>query len=185
MSNQFIEKHQVDLDGAIEHFKKELSHLRTGRANPEMIESLLVDCYGVKTPLKQLGSISVPEARSLSIEPWDKSLLKEIEKALTYADFGASIKVDSTLIRFTLPQMTEENRKKLVKVMGEKLESAKVAVRGVREKIKEEIVSAEKEKVITEDDRYDFVEELDKKVSELNKLFQEMADKKEKEIMTV
>jgi len=185
MSNEFLTKYQGDFDGAIEHFKKELSNLRTGRANPGMVEDILVDAYGVKTPVKQLGSISVPEARSLSIEPWDKNLLKEIEKALTYADLGVGIKVDSTLVRVTVPQMTEENRKKLVKMMSEKLEEAKIAVRSIREKVKEEIVRAEKDGGITEDDRYDYVDALDKKVGELNKLLQELSDKKEQEILTV
>jgi len=185
MSNEFIDKYQADFDSAVEHFKKELSNLRTGRANPSMVEDILVESYGVKTPIKQLGSISVPEARSLAIEPWDKNLLKEIEKALTYADLGVGIKVDSNLVRVTVPQMTEENRKKLVKMMGERLEAGKVAVRAIREKCKEEIVEAEKISAITEDDRYDYVEALDKKVAELNKLLQELADKKEEEILTV
>jgi len=185
MSNEFIAKYQGDFDGAVEHYKKELSNLRTGRANPGMVEDILVDAYGVKTPIKQLGSVAVPEARSLTIEPWDKNLLKDIEKALTYADLGVAIKLDSTLVRVTVPQMTEENRKKLVKMMSEKLEEAKVAVRSVREKAKEEIVRAEKDGNITEDDRYDYVDELDKLVGELNKKLQELADKKEQEILTV
>lgn len=185
MSNEFLSKYQADFDSAVDHFKKELSNLRTGRANPSMVEDILVESYGVKTPIKQLGTIGVPEARSLTIEPWDKNLLKEIEKALTYADLGVGIKVDSTLVRVTVPQMTEENRKKLVKMMGEKLEEAKIAVRSVREKVKEEIVRAEKDGNITEDDRYDYVDELDKRVGELNKQFQELSDKKEQEILTV
>jgi ribosome recycling factor len=185
MSNEFLSKYQADFDGAVDHFKKELSNLRTGRANPSMVEDILVESYGVKTPIKQLGTIGVPEARSLTIEPWDKNLLKEIEKSLTYADLGVGIKVDSTLVRVTVPQMTEENRKKLVKMMGEKLEEAKIAVRSIREKVKEEIVRAEKDGNITEDDRYDYVEDLDKRVGELNKQFQELSDKKEQEILTV
>jgi len=181
MSNEFIEKYQQDFDSAIEHYKKELSNLRTGRANPGMVEDILVDAYGVKTPMKQLGSVS----RSLAIEPWDKNLLKEIEKALTYADLGVGIRVDSNLVRVTVPQMTEENRKQLVKMMNEKLEEAKIAVRSVREKIKEEINKAEKNSEISEDGRYDFVAELDKTVGEINKVLQEAADKKEQEILTV
>lgn len=185
MSNEFLDKYKSEFDGAIEHCKKELSNLRTGRANPGMVEDILVDAYGVKTPIKQLGSVAVPEARSLTIEPWDKNLLKEIEKALTYADLGVGIKADSTLVRVTVPQMTEENRKKMVKMMSEKLEEAKIAVRSIREKIKEEITRAEKNGAITEDDRYDFVDQLDKRVGELNKTLQELADKKEQEILTV
>jgi len=185
MSNEFLDKYQKDFDGTIEHYKKELSNLRTGRANPGMVEDILVDAYGVKTPIKQLGSVGVPEARSLTIEPWDKNLLKEIEKALTYADLGVGLRVDSNLVRVTVPQMTEENRKQLVKMMNEKLETAKIAVRTIRDKVKEEIIKAEKDGAITEDDRYDYAAELDKKVGELNKALQELADKKEQEILTV
>jgi ribosome recycling factor len=112
-------------------------------------------------------------------------LLKEIEKALTYADLGMSISVESTIVRVTVPQMTEENRKDMVKSMNDKLEAARVSIRAIREKIKEEIVNAEKNKEITEDDKYAFVKELDEKTAELTKELQSMTEAKEKEIMTV
>jgi len=185
MANEFIQKYAGDFSGAVEHYKKELAGLRAGRANPAMVENLMADAYGVKTPLKQLGSIGVPEPRCLTIEPWDKSLLKEIEKAITYANLGLSVRVEAALVRVTVPQMTEENRKDLVKIMSEKLEAAKVAVRGIREKVKEEILEAQKNGDITEDDRYQFADELDKKVAELNKELQAITEVKEKEIMTV
>lgn len=185
MENDFIKKYASDFEKVLEHFKKELASLRAGRANPAMIENVLVEAYGIKTPIKQLGSIGVPEARCMTVEPWDKNLLKEIEKALGYANLGLSISAESTLVRVTVPQMTEENRKDLVKMMNEKLEAAKVALRGVREKVKDEIMVAEKKGEITEDDRYDSVESLDKKVTELNKELQDLTEKKEKEIMTV
>ena len=150
-----------------------------------MIENVLVDAYGVKTPLNQMSSIAVPDARCMTVEPWDKSLLKEIEKAITYADLGVSVSGESTLVRVTVPMMTEENRKSLVKSLNEKLETAKVAVRGIREKVRDEIVEAEKNKEITEDDKYDFQKEVDEKVHELNKKLQDVAEAKEKEIMSV
>ncbi|NQT49926.1 ribosome recycling factor [Candidatus Kuenenbacteria bacterium] len=185
MSNEFIEKHEEEFNKTLEHFKKELATIRAGRANPAMIENVLVDAYGIKTPIVQLGSIAVPEARSMTVDPWDKNLLKEIEKALTYADLGLSISVESTLVRLSVPQMTEENRKDLVKTMNEKLEAAKISVRSIREKTKEEIVSAEKSSDITEDDKYKYVKDLDEKVGELNKDLQSIAESKEKEIMSV
>lgn len=185
MNNEFIVKYKEDFDKAIEHYTKELKGLRVGRANPETIEDVLVDAYGVKTPMKQMASISVPEARSMVVEPWDKNLLKEIEKALTLAELGYSIKVESTLVRVIVPQMTEENRKDMVKKLGEKMEAAKVAIKSIREKVKEEIVEADKKSDITEDDKYQYIEDLDKKVQELNKQLQEMTEEKEKEIMTV
>ena len=183
--NPYIESHEGDFNKAIEHFKSELMNIRAGRANPGMIEDILVDAYGVKTPIKQLGSIAIPEVRTMTIEPWDKTLLKEIEKALTYANLGVGVTGESTLVRVTVPQMTEENRKDLVKVLNEKLEAAKVAVRSIREKAKEEVIAAEKNKEIPEDDRYAYVEELDAKIGELNKELQAIAEAKEKEIMTV
>ena len=183
--NEYITKHQEDFDKTVEHFKSELNNLRVGRANPSTIENVLVDSYGTKTPLLQVSSISVSDARSMTVEPWDKNLLKDIEKALTVANLGYSISVESTLVRVVVPQMTEENRKDIVKTLNEKLEASKVAVRAVREKVKEEITSAEKNKEITEDDKFDYIKELDEKTQELTKQLQEMGDAKEKEIMSV
>src|SRR6056297_272548 len=184
MSNRFIEQHQEEFNKAVEHFEKELSAVRAGRANPSMLDSVAVDAYGVKTPLKQVASISVPEARSMEVEPWDKNLIKEVEKAISAADLGLSVSAESTLVRVTVPQMTEEKRKEMVKQIKEKLEEARVAVRSIREKVKEDITEAEKSKDITEDDKYDFVEDLDKKVSELNKKLENMAEEKEKQVMS-
>lgn len=185
MVNEFIQKYAAEFGGALDHYKKELTGLRAGRANAAMVENLLVDAYGVKTPIKQLGSIGVPEPRCLTIEPWDKSLLKEIEKAIIYANLGLSVRVEAALVRVSVPQMTEENRKDLIKIMNEKLEAAKISVRGVRDNVKEEIVAAQKNSDITEDDRYQYLDELDKKVAELNKELQALTESKEKEIMTV
>lgn len=183
--NDFIKKREEEFKGAIEHFKKELASIRAGRANPAMIENIMVESYGAKTPLKQLSSIMAQEARTMVVQPWDKSLLKEIEKAITYANLGLSVAVDSAVVRVNVPQMTEENRRDLVKLMNEKMEAAKVGVRSVREKVKEEIMTAFRASGITEDDKYKFVEELDKKVGELNKELQEIAGQKEKEIMNI
>jgi ribosome recycling factor len=183
--NDFIKKREEEFKAAVEHFKKELVSIRAGRANPAMIENILVDAYGAKTPLKQLSSIMAQEARTMVVQPWDKNLLKEIEKAIIYANLGLSVTVDSAIVRVAVPQMTEENRRDLVKLMNEKLETAKVAGRSVREKVKDEIMSAFKNSEITEDDKYKFVEELDKRVGELNKQLQDLAEQKEGEIMAV
>ncbi len=185
MSNEFIQKYEGDFVQSIDHFKKELANVRAGRANPSMVEDILVDSYGVKTPIKQLASIAVPEARSMTIEPWDKNLIKEIEKAISYANLGLAVSAESTLVRVTVPQMTEENRKDMVKSINEKLETAKVAVRSVRERIKDEVTEAFKNSDITEDDKYDYVKELDEKVTGLNKDLQNLTEVKEKEIMSV
>jgi ribosome recycling factor len=185
MANEFIQKYSEEFNKNIEHFKKEMASMKAGRANPIMVENVPVLAYGVKTPIKQLGSISVPEPRTINIEPWDKSLLKEIEKAITYANLGLGVTAEAALVRVTVPQMTEESRKELIKTINSKLEEAKIATRSIREKVKEEILSAQKNGDITEDDRYAYAEELDKKVSEINKQLESMVQVKEKEIMTV
>jgi len=185
MANEFVQKYQEEFNKAMEHFKKELAAIRAGRANPAMIENVLVDAYGTKTPIKQLASIGVPEARVMTVEPWDKNLLKEIEKAITYANLGLSVSAESALVRVIVPQMTEENRKDLVKIMNEKLETAKIGVRAIREKIRDEIMGAFKTSDITEDDKYAYVKELDDLVAGYNKQLQDMTEKKETEILSV
>jgi ribosome recycling factor len=185
MANQFIQKHQSDVNSAIEHFKTDIGSLRTGRANPALVQNVMVDCYGVKTPLMQLASISTPEPKQIKIEPWDKNLLKSIEKGISEANLGFAAVIEGNFLRITISQMTEEDRLKLVKILNEKLEAAKISMRSVREKIKDAILAGEKNKEIAEDDRYKFVDELDKEIGEWNKQLIEIAQKKEKEIMTV
>jgi ribosome recycling factor len=183
--NTYVEAHKAEFDGVVEHFRHDLKNLRIGRANPGMVEDILVEVYGVKTPIKQLGSIGVPEPRCLTIEPWDKNILKDIEKGLVQADLGVGIAGESTLVRVTVPAMTEENRKNIVKSLNEKLEEAKIALRGVREKVKEAIVNAEKNKEITQDDRYSYIEEMEKEVQNHVKTLQDLALAKEKEVMSI
>jgi ribosome recycling factor len=183
--NQFMQKYDGEFNGVIDHFRQELGGIRAGRANPSMVENILADMYGVKTPIKQMASIGVQEARVMVIQPWDKNLIKEIEKAITMANLGLSVSSEMSLVRVTVPQMTEENRKELVKILNEKLEAAKVALRSVRENMKEEIVDGQKNGDITEDDRYQYIEEMEKKVAELNKVLQDLTEAKEKEIMSV
>jgi len=183
--NAFITKHQGEIDKSFDHFKSELSSLHTGRANPALVEDLQVESYGTMTPLKQISSISVPEPRVIRIEPWDKGILKEIEKAISNANMGFQGVVDGTIVRITLPQMTEENRLNLVKILKDKFETARVSVRSIRETIREEIVNAEKAKELTEDDKFDFLKQLDAEIEKWNKQLTEMVDKKEKEITTI
>ncbi|MFA6537494.1 MAG: ribosome recycling factor [Patescibacteria group bacterium] len=185
MPNEFIVSRENDFVTSLEHFKRELASLRAGRANPIMIENILVDVYGSKTPLKQIGSIAVQEARTMLVDPWDKNLLKEVEKAITLANLGLSVGAEGNRIRVTVPAMTEENRRDLVKLMSEKLEDAKVSVRGVREEVKSKIMEAFKGSEITEDDKFAYLKELDEKVSKLNQELIKMAEEKEKEIMSV
>ncbi|MCX6745673.1 MAG: ribosome recycling factor [Candidatus Parcubacteria bacterium] len=184
-TNQFIEQKKKDFEEAIEHFKKEISSLRTGRAQTALVESVMVESYGAHTPLKQLAAISIPEAKSISIEPWDKNILKDVEKSLNYSNLGLSIINTGEKIIAKLPAMTEENRKELTKLLGQKSETAKISLRQIRDKVKEAIIEAEKGKSVTQDDKFQFLADLDNYISDLNSKLETLTKDKEKEIMTV
>jgi ribosome recycling factor len=185
MANPYIAQQQEAVDKIVQHFKEELTAFRTGRANPAMLDKVSVEAYGVRSPIQQVASISVPEARVLRIEPWDKSITKDIERAINEANIGVNATVDGTIIRIVVPQMTEENRRDLTKLVKERYENARVSLRSVRDEIKDSISAAEKAKQITEDDRYNYVEELDKEITAWNKKLEDLVVAKEKEIMTV
>lgn len=181
----FIASKKPEFDKAVEHFKEELSSIRTGRANSALVENMKVEAYDGMMELKGLASISVPDAKTITIEPWDKSVLQSIEQAIQKSDIGINPVNDGALIRLVMPQMTEENRAQFVKIVREKLEEARITVRKVREHIKDEVIEQEKAKEITEDARYKLIEELDKVVKEVNVELDEIAKKKEEEITTV
>ena len=183
--NQFILQNKQDFDNALGHLKKELGSLRTGRAQSALVDNLLVDVYGTKQALKQLAGISIQDSMTISIEPWDKSILKEIEKALGSSNLGLSVINLGGKILAKVSMMTEETRKELIKISGKMLESGKINIRQVRDKVKEEILNAEKDNEITQDDRYKFLADLDNYVTELNKKAQQIAEQKEEEIMTI
>ncbi len=184
-TNQFIEQKKSEFDQAIEHFKKETSSLRTGRAQTILVENVMVEAYGAQTPLKQLAALSVPEAKSISIEPWDKNIAKDVEKALNYSNLGLSVINTGEKLIAKLPPMTEENRKELIKLLNQKIEEAKIELRQIRDKVKETILAAEKKKEITQDDRYLFVADLDNFITDYNKKIIEIGENKETEITTI
>ncbi|OGY41060.1 MAG: hypothetical protein A2Y82_01440 [Candidatus Buchananbacteria bacterium RBG_13_36_9] len=183
--NIYISQNKTEFENAIAHLKKDLMTLRTGRAQTAIVENLLIEAYGGKQILKQLASISIPEPKSISIEPWDKNLLKEIEKALNFSNLGLSIVNAGNKIIAKVPLMTEENRKGLLKVLSQKLETAKISIRQIRDKVKESILAAEKNKEITQDDRYKYVADLDNYVTDINKKLESITKEKEEEIMTI
>lgn len=185
MYKEAIALQKDELDAAVTHFEKEMAKLRTGRANPGLVDGLLVECYGVPTPIKQIANVSVPEARQLLIQPWDRSNLQAIEKAIMIANIGANISNDGIATRLTFPPMTEENRRDLVKVLNQKSEEARVGIRTVREDIWKEIQRMEKSGEITEDEKFAGKDELQEVVDAYNKNVEEMRKKKEQEIMTV
>lgn len=185
MSSDLLKQYEADFQAALGHLKEDLKTLRTGRATPALIENIQVEAYGARTPLVGLASITVPDARSLVIDPWDKGLIKEIEKAILEAKIGLTPSVQGKFIRISMPPMTEESRKELIKIMNDKLEQARIAVRGVRETAKADIVQAEKDKAIAEDDKYRALEQLDKQTAGWNEKIKNIGVEKEKEIMTL
>jgi len=183
--NEFIKNKETEFVKILDFFKKEIATIRTGRANPAVLDGVSVSAYGAMTTLNGLASISVPDAQSIVVSPWDKSVLKDIEKAIVEADLGLGIVNEGTLIRLTVPKMTEENRKVLVKKLHQKQEEAKISLRKVRDEIKTNIEKAEKAKEITEDDKFDFIKELDEEIRKRNDEIKSLTDKKENEIMTI
>lgn len=170
---------------AIERLHHELSSLRTGRAHPALLDAVKVEAYDTLMDLKGVASISVPDAHTLQVEPWDKSLLKAVEKGIVAANLGLNPTVDSATVRISMPKLTEENRKELVKVMGKKLEEARVAVRAVRERARNAVIDAEKAKEVSEDERYRMQEELEKATKAVIDEIGTIGEEKEKEIMTI
>lgn len=180
-----ISSKQADFDNAVSHLKGELSSIRTGRANPALVEGVSVDAYGTAQELKNVASISVPDPRTLRIEPWDAGLVQAIEKALHESDIGISPTVDGKIIRLSIPQMTEDMRKDMIKVIGKRIEEARIVIRNIREDVRKEIEKMEKDKAITEDDRYSMQEDLDKVVGAVNKTIETLGKDKETQIATV
>ena len=173
------------MDKTIEVFRQNLSEVRAGRANPAILNKVSVEYYGTPTPINQVAGISVPEARLIVIQPWDASILKEIEKAILAADIGINPNNDGKVIRLVFPELTEERRKDLVKDIKKMAEESKVAVRAIRRDGIDKAKAMQKNSEITEDDlrtAEDSIQKLtDKKIEEIDKV---LADK-EKEILTV
>lgn len=165
--------------------KQELSGLRAGRANAQVLDRIMVDYYGTPTPINQMGNISAPEPRLLVIAPYDPSALKEIEKALQKSDLGINPSNDGKVIRLVFPELTEERRRELVKVVKKKGEDAKVAVRSIRRDANETIKKNKKDGEITEDDQKSMEEDAQKATDSFIKDIDKIIADKEKEIMEV
>lgn len=185
MMKEKIESLKPRLDETLIHFTDEAAKLRTGRAHPALVEGILVDYYGTETPLKQIAGVSIPEARSIVISPWDKGALLQIESAIRAGDLGLNPVNDGSVIRITLPALTEDRRKELVKSLNQRSEEARIAVRTAREDVWKEIQKLEAEGGISEDDKFHGKDELQKVVDEYNKKIEELREKKEAEIMTI
>lgn len=180
-----ISSYQGEFSKIIEYLKEELAGLRTGRANVAMVENIMVDAYGGKMPLKGVASINIPDARTIVVDPWDKSLVREVENAIRNAGKNLNPVNEGSFLRIAIPTLTEESRKELAKLVGEKAETARIRGRQLRDRIKDEILRAEEAKEINEDQRFRLQDDLDKKTADLNAKMKEMAGEKEMDIMRV
>lgn len=180
-----IKNKKTEFEKTVEYLRTELSTLRTGRASSGLVESLIIDYYGAKTPLLQLAQITVPEPRVITIQPYDKAALPAIEKAIQASTLGINPSNEGSLIRLVIPPMTEERRKDMVKTVSQLGEKARVAIRNIREEIWKEIQKQEKDGKITEDEQSNAKEELQEVVDEKNEEIKKISEAKEKEVMTV
>ncbi|MFH1404928.1 MAG: ribosome recycling factor [Patescibacteria group bacterium] len=183
--SSFIEANKAQFKSVVEHFVKDISSLRTGSVSPGLFEEIPVEAYESIMEMKGLASINLQDARTVIIQPWDKGLLQSIEKAIRSAELGVSPAVDGDVIRVVMPQMTEETRAKIVKIMKEKLEEARVGMRKVRESLRDEVNKLEKDKDISEDEKFKMLEEIDEATKEFTADVDTKGKKKEEEIMTV
>lgn len=173
------------MEKAITALKADYAAIRAGRANPAILDKVSVEYYGVATPLAQVGTISVPEARTIIIQPWDSTILGDVEKAILKSDVGLTPNNDGKCIRLNFPPLTEERRKELVKGISKRAEEAKVAVRAVRRDSLEAFKKQKKDGEITEDDLNDLETKVQKLTDKFVKEIDEIASEKEKEIMAV
>lgn len=162
---------------------QEFASLRTGRATPALLDNVQIDSYGSKMPISHVANISIEDARSLKVVPWDKGQIKDIEKAIASANLGVSTSPDSTGVRIIFPELTEDRRKTLTKIIKEKLEDARVAIRLEREKVWTDIQSKVRDGELTEDDKFRLKDELQKIIDDMNSKLENFAEKKEAEIM--
>jgi ribosome recycling factor len=170
---------------AVEALRRELATIRTGRAHPGLVEHLRVDYYGVPTPLNQLATISVPDPRLLTIQPWDRQAMGAIEKAILKSDLSLTPTNDGAIIRLSIPQLTEERRRELAKVVHKKVEEGRVEVRNIRRDGHDELRRLQREKLISEDDQFRGQEKLQKLTDEFVQQVERVGQEKEAELLAI
>ncbi|MDO4938662.1 MAG: ribosome recycling factor [Lachnospiraceae bacterium] len=182
---EVIKQFEEKMSKSIDVLQEDFASIRAGRANPHLLDKIKVNYYGTPTPIQQVGNISVPEARIILITPWEKTLLKEIERSINQADIGINPTNDGTAIRLVFPELTEERRKELARDIKKKGEETKVAIRNIRRDAVDKIKKMEKASEITEDDLKDGEEEIQKTTDDAIKKVDTVIENKTKEIMTV
>ena len=183
--NEKIKDYSDKMQKTIDHLSGEYAAVRAGRANPHVLDKIRVDYYGTPTPIQQVGNISVPDPRVIQIQPWEKTLLKDIEKAIQASDVGINPTNDGNVIRLVFPELSEERRKDLAKEIKKKGEDAKVAIRNIRRDGNDAFKKLSKSDDISEDEVKDLEDELQKTTDRFVKDIDKMIDEKSKEIMTV
>jgi len=182
-TREILHSTEDKLKKAIEAMGRQLMEIRTGRANPTMVEGIHVDYYGTPTMLKQLAAISVPDAHMLMIQPWDPSAIPEIEKAILKSSLGITPSNDGKVLRLAVPQLSKERRQELIKVVHNMIEDGRISLRTVRRDGKEAIEKLEKDKVVSEDDKFKAIDELQKIVDKYMAKIDEILKAKEKEVL--
>ena len=186
MSSEFNENnYSLKMDKSIQSFKKDLSTLRTGRANSSMLDIIKIDVYGQLMPIDQLGTISVPEARLISIQVWDKANINLIDSAIQKSELGINPQIDGQIIRLRVPDLTEERRKDLIKILKGMGEKGKVSIRNIRREANEELKKKLKEKVISEDENKKFEKNIQKLTDTNIENIDKILAEKEKEILQI
>jgi len=186
MSSEFNEKsYAIKMDKTILSYKKDLSTLRTGRANASMLDMVKVDVYGQMLPINQLASISVPEARLITIQIWDQTNIKAVDAAIQKSDLGVNPQIDGSILRVRIPDLTEERRKDLIKVLKNISEKNKVSVRNIRREANEELKKLIKDKKISEDENKVFEKNIQKVTDDNISNIDKISEEKEKEILQV
>ena len=180
-----LTKVSATMDRAVDAFKRDLTQLRTGRATPALVENVEIDYFGAMTPLKQIASISTPDARAIMIQPWDKGSMKQIEKGLMASEMGFNPSNDGAIITVPIPQLTTERRQEMVKLLKRKIEDGKVSVRNVRRDGLESLRKLEKDKLISQDENRRAQDQLQKTTDGHTKQIDETGSAKEAEILQV
>jgi ribosome recycling factor len=184
-SKDALAQAKIRMEKAVEDFRKELSGVRTGRANVSLLDHVRVDYHGTSMPINQLGTLSVPDATMIMISPWDTSAVPLIDKAIRTTDLGLNPTNDGKVVRVPIPPLTEDRRKDLVKHIHKVLENHRTAVRNIRRDIKEAVEKLEKDKKISEDDRKRTLDELEKLTHSETKKIEDLSASKEKEVMEI
>lgn len=182
---ELLMTYEDKMEKSLDNLKEEYTTIRAGRANPHILDKVKVDYYGTPTPLQQVGNISVPEARMICIQPWDASLLKDIERAINASDLGLTPTNDGKFIRLVFPELTEDRRKELVKDVKKKGENAKVAIRNIRRDAIEAVKKKGKEDGISEDEIKGYQDDVQKSTDAYVKKIDDAIEAKSQEIMTV